>query len=134
MRAFFAPRKPNVTVKNHPERYYKTIWISKSLYEAIEFLAKFNRKSRMKTCNDLLELGISQYMGDLIAGSVRQDNSLDEPDKSVRPNYFGLLFRQWAKTKGISKPREQYSDIVRSRLGEAHQTGRAIRGAAGCQE
>jgi hypothetical protein len=105
IKAFFTPRKPNVTVKNYPERYYKTIWISKSLYEAIEFLAKFNHTSRMKTCNELLELGISQYMGDLISESVRQDNALDEQDKSVRPNYFGLMFRRWAKSKGgdISK-------------------------------
>jgi hypothetical protein len=59
----------------------------------------------MKTCNELLELGIAQYMGDLITGSIQQDNALDEPDNPVRPNYFGLLFRQWAKSKGadISK-------------------------------
>jgi hypothetical protein len=99
MRAVFKPRKPNVTLQNYPERYHKTIWISKSLYEAVEFLAKVNHKSRMKTCNELLELGISQYLGDLITGSIQQDNALDEQDKSVRPNYFGLLFRRWAKAK-----------------------------------
>jgi hypothetical protein len=100
VRAVFKPPKPNVTVKNYPERYYKTIWIGKSLYEAIEFVAKANRKSRMKTCNELLELGISQYLGDLIVQSLRQDNTVDEQDVPIRPNYFGLLFRQWAKSKG----------------------------------
>ncbi len=100
IRDVFKPPKPNVTVKNYPERYYKTIWIEQSLYEAIEFLAKFNHTSRMKACNDMLRLGFSKFLADSIVESVRQDNVVDEPDKSVRPNYFNPLFRRWAKSKG----------------------------------
>jgi hypothetical protein len=100
MRALLAPRKPNVTIKNHRDVYYRTVWISKPVYKAVEFPAKFNRQSRMKQCNEMLELGFSVYMADLIKESVRQDNAVDEQDKSVRATYFGLMFRQWAKSKG----------------------------------
>jgi hypothetical protein len=46
MMALLAPRKPNVTIKNHRDVYYRTVWISKPVYVAVEFPAKFNRKSR----------------------------------------------------------------------------------------
>ena len=60
--ALFRRSKKVQCTESRPNEYYKHVYVEKRLYDGIEFLAKVNRTSRRQVCNDLLELGISEYL------------------------------------------------------------------------
>lgn len=99
--SLFRSKKPLTTFDRRPDDYYKHIYIDKPFFEAIDFLAKANHKSKKQMTHELLDLGISRFLGTKIAESNLQRIADEEQGKIVRPTYFMVLFRQWAKKKGF---------------------------------
>jgi hypothetical protein len=105
IKTFFSPPKRNLFVDNHPDLYHKRVWIAKRHYDAIVFLSKVNRVPRKQMLEHLLERGISQLFAEKIAENNRREIELRKKGLKMRPSYFVIKFRQWAREKGgdISK-------------------------------
>jgi hypothetical protein len=103
--SLFRAKKRLTTFDRNKDDYYKHVYIRKPLFEAVEFLAKVNRRSRMRVTNDLLELGISEFLAREISEHNRKAVAAREQGATVSPSRFILMFRRWAKSKGkeISK-------------------------------
>jgi hypothetical protein len=101
----FRRKKALTTFDRHPDDYYGQIWITKSLYEALDFLAIANHTTKKKMAADLLELGIAHYLAGKISESNREEIAQRKQGMPVRPTRFIYQLRRWAKTKGkdISK-------------------------------
>jgi hypothetical protein len=102
IRALFSPPKTNSTQLKYPERYYKQVWLDKPLYEAIDFLAKVNRTTRMKMLHDTLQEGLAYYIGAKIAESNRQEIEQRNQGRPVRPTPFVTQLTRLARSKGKS--------------------------------
>ena len=98
--ALFRHKKPLTTFDRRPNDYYGQLWITKSLYEALDFLAKANHTTKKKMAQDLLELGIAHYLGNKISESNREEIAQRKQGMPVRPTKFIYQLRRWAKAKG----------------------------------
>jgi len=86
--------KTNVTVREHPELYYRHVWLEKPYYEAIDFLAKEHGLSKKQALHDLLDLGMGRYIGELVAQQNRQVIEHRARGEPARPTYFTIKLRQ----------------------------------------
>jgi len=98
--ARFRHKKPLTTFDRRPNDYYGQVWINKSLYEALDFLAIANHTTKKKMAADLLELGIAHYLADKISESNREEIAQRKQGMTVRPTTFIYQLRRWAKAKG----------------------------------
>ena len=72
VKGLFRAPKTNVTIKEHPELYYRHVWLEKPDYEVVDFLAKEHGLSKKQALHDLLDLGMGRYFGELVAQQNRQ--------------------------------------------------------------
>jgi hypothetical protein len=98
--ALFRRKKALTTFDRRPDDYYGQVWIAKSLFEALDFLAVANHTTKKKMAADLLELGISHYLADKISESNREEIAQRNQGMPVRPTRFIYQLRRWAKAKG----------------------------------
>ncbi len=103
--SLFAPKKTNVTIKTHPEVYYKTIWLTRTTYQMVDFVAAVNRKSKKQTVNDMLQRGLASYIGEQVAQDNRLNSERRRRGLPTRPTPFVAALRALARKKGadISK-------------------------------
>jgi hypothetical protein len=95
--------RPKTTVNAHklyPEVYYRHIYFTKPLFDAIEFLAKTERKSKKQMANELMELAIGTFMGEKIREYNQRVIAARERQQEVEATRFIRLLRRWAKEKG----------------------------------
>jgi hypothetical protein len=98
--ALFAPKIETGAHKRFPDAYYKQIFLTKPMFEGLEFLAKTERKSKKKMANELMELGIGYYMGAKIREYNQRAIALRELNKEPELTRFIILLRRWAKEQG----------------------------------
>jgi len=90
----------NVTMSKHPDSYYTTVFISKEISEALDFLAQINDQSKKEAADQMLRLGIGYYLGQLVAQQNRITAEQEERGEPKRPTYFTIMLRHWAHLKG----------------------------------
>src|SRR5512134_3497585 len=98
----FAPQKSpkrNITIENHPDLYYKHVYLTKKHYDAVEFLAKANGSTIKQVVHDMLETGIARYMEERIVESNRIMREQRERGVPVRPPPFVRRLRKLARDK-----------------------------------
>jgi hypothetical protein len=91
--------------KLYPDVYYRHIYFTKPLFDGIEFLAITERKSKKQMAHELMELGISHFMGEKIREYNKRVIAARELEQEVEVTRFIRLLRRWARSKGydISK-------------------------------
>jgi hypothetical protein len=105
IKALLGVKKPNITFERHPDDYYQHIYVDKPHYEALDFMGKANRMTKMGMYHDLLDRGIRDFLGEKIGEYNRQVIAARKRQQHVRPTKFIYQLRRRAKTKGadISK-------------------------------
>jgi hypothetical protein len=96
----FRHKKPLTTFDRRPNDYWGHIYVTKSLYEAIDFLAIANRRTKKKMVEELLNIGIAHYLGNKVSESNRQEIAQRKQGMPVRATPFIYQLRRWAKAKG----------------------------------
>jgi len=99
--ALFGIKKPNITFQQHPEDYFKHVYLDQPFFECIDFLAKTDRMSKKKMTHVLLELGIGYYMGAKIREYNQRAIALRELNKEPELTRFIILLRKFAKERGM---------------------------------
>ena len=81
-----------------PDVYFKTIWISKSLYEGFQYVSVLEKKSIRETADELMMQTIKDYIVKLVREAARYEVELNDlyrrgiDEKNVR--LWMTLFRK----------------------------------------
>ncbi len=59
----FSKKKEGNPRKRFPNQYYKTIWVDKNMYKAIQLVARIEEMSVKKAARMMLHAGFSSIMG-----------------------------------------------------------------------
>jgi hypothetical protein len=96
----FHTKKPNITIKNHPESYYKHVYIEQSLFDGIDFLATLKPVSKKKMTHDLLSKSFSVEIGPLIDQYIKESKIREEAGQRRQPNSFIIAPRKLSRKQG----------------------------------
>jgi hypothetical protein len=99
-RELVGTKRRNVTFQEQSEKYYAHVYVKKTQWEAISFLANVNGYTKMAMVQILLELGISRVLGTAIAENNRQ--MIDQENENIRQKRTKLIkyLIHWAKSRG----------------------------------
>jgi hypothetical protein len=100
MKVLVGRKKRDTTFVRRPDRYFAHVYVNRRLWEAICFLSKTNRLSRMETVHQILEAGLSRILGNAILEDNRRAAALREQGLSAKPTHLVLAFVRWAKRRG----------------------------------
>jgi len=95
--ALFGIKKQLNTHKRHPDAYYKTVWVSKNMFAGIDWVAKFERVSKVRAVNLLLERGFRNW----IAQQIKTEMALRERERKRYPTRFVRGLRKSAEQRGM---------------------------------
>ncbi len=71
------------------------------MFEGIEFLAKFERKSKKKMAHELMELGLRKFMGEKIKEYNKRAIAARQLEQEPELTRFIILLRRFAKEHGM---------------------------------
>ena len=101
MSLFGTKSKPSAH-KRFPDEYYKSVYLSKKMFDGVELVARVENLSKKKAVEFLLETGFSRYMGDKLKEHVanEQKNQRIESQKAPLSHSFcqtveEVLQRTW---------------------------------------
>ena len=97
----FGSNKRNITLKNHPNIYYKHVYFPKNLYEGIELIALMERTSKKEAAELLVKAGLSRYMGEKLAEHMKNEREAREQDQKLELTRFVRILRRYAKERGM---------------------------------
>lgn len=66
----------------------------------MNFLAKVNGVPLKQMADEMLRLGIAHYFAGRLSEHNRQAEDQQERGEPVRPTYFVIMLRHWARLKG----------------------------------
>ena len=89
-------RKIEPPQKRKPDLYFKYLWLSRTVCEAVAFVAKVEHLSFKGATEFLIEEGFSKYMGKIIIKSVE-----DRKDPDYKPPREIKLLRKLIRERGI---------------------------------
>ena len=100
------PKFVNNPHKRNPDKYFRSIWVSKKLWEIIEMLAEVERKTPQAAAIYLLEGAARQY----IEEGLQVENKTRElmKDKLIpykKPSRFIRILRAYLAKHGEKNPR-----------------------------
>ena len=81
IRSFLHLKKGRVTDNPHrraPDVYFKTIWISKPLYEGFQYISDLKEQSIRKTTDELMAQTIKDFIVKLVRDAARYEVELNE--------------------------------------------------------
>jgi len=96
----FVTKKPNFAQSHDKSRYFKNYFFRESLCLGIEFVAEHQRCSRKAAAEHLMEMGASQYMGELIGNELHAQRLANERGERYRSRFFTLL-KRYASAQGF---------------------------------
>jgi len=101
----FLPKKPNVTIKNHHDEYFTTVYIQKNMADGIAIVADIERISKKAAAHLLLTRGFSHYMGEMVGEELHRQRIRQEAHLRKTVSWFAQVLRKAAKERGydISK-------------------------------
>lgn len=101
----FVPKKPNVTIKNHQDEYFTTVYIHKNMADGISLVANVEKISKKAAAHLLLTRGFSTYMGEMVGDELHQQRIRQEAHLRKTVSWFVQVLRKAAKERGydISK-------------------------------
>ena len=105
LQGLFGSNKPISTRKRHPIAYFRQVYLSKPMYEGLEFIAEVERKSRVGMANEIFERGIKSYFGEKLGKYIEDDIEARKHGARATVTRFVRELRKLAKVKGydISK-------------------------------
>ena len=106
IKKMIGPHKRANPHKRMPEEYHKAIWLPKKLYQDIEMLAEFEKKSVRKTGIEMLEFAVKAYIEPRIAEENQARMLIQKgllPYKPPGP--FIKFMRKYMEEHGIKNPR-----------------------------
>jgi hypothetical protein len=91
--------------KLHPDAYFARVYLSKTNFEMVEFIAKCFKTSKIRMTNELIERGIRSFYGEVIGKEITDYNDARQRAQKAKVDHFILAFRKLAKSQGydISK-------------------------------
>ncbi len=99
--AYFGTKKQQNTHLRHPDAYFKTVWVSEKMYAGIDWVAKFERISKVRAVNRLLERGFRSW----IVEQIKAETVLKEHERKLSrkpyPSRFVRGFRKFCKERGM---------------------------------
>jgi hypothetical protein len=101
----FLPKKPNVTINNHHNEYFTTVYIQKNMADGIAMVANIERISKKAAAHLLLTRGFSTYMGEMVGDELHRQRIREEAHLRKTVSWFVQVLRKAAKKRGydISK-------------------------------
>ena len=99
-RALVGARKKDTTFHRRPDRYFAHVYVDQKTWEAVCFLSKANRLTRIETVHQILEAGLSRILGNAILESNRRVAALREQGLPAKPTHLVKEFVHWSKSKG----------------------------------
>jgi len=86
-----------------PDEYYKSVYLSKKMFDGVELVAKIEGKSKKKTVELLLEEGFSSYMGTKLKEHIKNEQKIKELNlrRHPYPTRFVKVVRKFCKEHGI---------------------------------
>jgi hypothetical protein len=97
----FAPKVTTDMHKLHPIAYYRRIYLSKPMFEGLEFIAATERKSKIRMTNELMERGIRSYFGEKLGKYIEDDIEARKRGERATVTRFIRELRKLAKSKGM---------------------------------
>jgi hypothetical protein len=85
----------------YPDEYFKQVFLTKRMYQGIEFIARVNRISKKQAVNDLIELGMQTLYARKMNQEIVDRLAAEEAGKQYYADRFILQFRKWAREKGM---------------------------------
>ena len=104
MKMPFIIRKRKLSAhQRFPDKYYKSVYINKELFNGIELVAMIEGISKKKAVELLLETGFSDYMGGKLKEHVENERRIKELNlqRHPYPTRFVRRLRQFCKERGI---------------------------------
>jgi len=95
--ALFSTKTTTNPHNRYPDAYFKTIWVSSKMFAGIDWVAKFERISKVRAANRLLERGFRSYMGE----KLKIELAIMELERKPRATRFILELRRFAKERGM---------------------------------
>jgi len=99
--ALFVTKKQQNTHLRHPDAYFRTIWVSEKMYAGIDWVAKFERVSKVRAVNLLLERGFRSWIVERIKAEAALKERERQLSRKPYPSRFVLGLRRLAKTRGM---------------------------------
>jgi hypothetical protein len=99
--ALFGTDKTVNAHKLYPDKYNKHYYFSKPLCDGIEFVAYYERCSKKRAAELLIQAGFSSYMGEKITEYIEADRLAREHGQKIARNRFVFLLRKYAREKGM---------------------------------
>jgi len=99
--ALFGLSKPNITLKNYKEFYFKHYYFPKNLCEGIDFVAAIERTSKKRAAEMIMARGFSAYMGDKVTEEIKLNTVARERNEEAKRTRFAFILRKVAREKGM---------------------------------
>ena len=97
----FTPKVTTDAHKLYPIAYYKRVYLSKPMFEGLEFIAAVERKSKIRMTNELMERGIKSYFGEKLGKYIEDDIEARKRGERATVTRFIRELRKLAKSKGM---------------------------------
>jgi hypothetical protein len=99
--SLFGLAKPNVTLRNYKEIYYKHYYFPKNLCEGIDFVAALECTSKKRAAEIIMARGFSAYMGDKVAEQIKLDTDARERSEKAKRVRFAFILKKFAREHGM---------------------------------
>ena len=95
--ALFSTKTTTNPHNRYPDAYFKTIWVSSKMFAGIDWVAKFERISKVRAANRLLERGFRSW----IAEKIKAEMAIRKLEREPHLTRFVLELRKLAKERGM---------------------------------
>jgi hypothetical protein len=96
----FVTNKSNVTRLNHKDQYFRSYYFREGLCIGIALVADQRRCSKKAAAEHLMEMGISQYMGEVIGNELHAQREANKRGELYRSRFLTLL-KRYARAQGF---------------------------------
>ena len=97
----FGTNKPNTTLVNHKDEYYKNYYFNEKVCNGIEFVSYYEKCSKKQAAELLMKAGLSSWMGGKVKEYIEADRIAREKDEKMKRTRFVYLLRKYAREKGL---------------------------------
>ena len=102
IKSLFVTQKQLSPRKRLPDAYFGQIALTKTVYQANEWLAKANGASRKEFANFLMTRGISSFLGENIELYIRETTSGNQSSLPVKVKRTVAVARRMSKEQGYN--------------------------------
>jgi hypothetical protein len=88
--------------KLYPDAYFARVYLSKTNFKMVEFIAQCFKTSKIRMTNELIERGVRNFYGEAIGKHIQNEVNARETGQHVQTEQIIRELRKLARQKGMN--------------------------------